>query len=201
MPILPASYDDSPLPSLDNIGGVQVEGADPSATAGADAAAAEAMQDFNDRAELRSALRNIRRYQPPQITSLYNQPNVANSPRFARSTFYGGSSVGEPAIPGWSPGGAAGGEGTLFPANTGGDPPPDPLADPLELSNPQPQDEGNILVEPKPEGIPEDNTPLEDQAAPEPPDYGPEEPVADPTAMNDLYRKFNPGRLYRVFSV
>lgn len=200
MPILPASYDDSPLPSLDNIGGIQVEGADPSATAGADAAAAEAMQDFNDRAELRSALRNIRRYQPPQITALYNQPNVANSPRFARSTFYGGSSVGDPILPGGYTPPDIGGSGDgpvshLFPQT----PAPDPLADPLELSNPQPQDEGNILVEPKPDDIPD--APLEDNVSPEPPDLGPEEPVADPTAMNDLYRKFNPGRLYRVFSV
>jgi hypothetical protein len=200
MPILPASYDDSPLPSLNNVGGIQVEGVDPSATAEADAAAAESMQDFNDRAELRSALRGIRRYAPPKITSLYNQPNVANSPRFARSTFYGGSSVGDPILPGYTPpSDASGGDDTLFPNTTGEQ--PDPMADPLTLSTPGPADEGNLLVEPKPEGLPEAETPLDEEASPEPPDLGPEEPVADPTAMNDLYRKFNPGRLYRVFSV
>jgi hypothetical protein len=202
MPILPASYDDSPLPSLNNVGGIQVEGVDPSATAEADAAAAESMQDFNDRAELRSALRSIRRYAPPKITSLYNQPNVANSPRFARSTFYGGSTVGDPILPGGytppnlSPEDGTGPSSPLFPQT-----PVDPLTDPLTLSTPGPVEEGNILVEPKPEGLPEPETPLDEEASPEPPDLGPEEPVADPTAMNDLYRKFNPGRLYRVFSV
>lgn len=200
MPILAASYDDSPLPSLNDIGGIQVEGVDPSATAEADAAAAESMQDFNDRAELRSALRNIRRYQPPQITALYNRPNVADSPRFARSTFYGGSTVGDPILPsGYTPPTLSPEDGTgpsspLFPQT-----PIDPLADPLSLSTPGPADEGNILVEPKPDDIPE--APLEDNVSPEPPNLDAEEPVADPTAMNDLYRKFNPGRLYRVFSV
>lgn len=200
MPILAASYDEPLLPSLNNIEGIQIEGVDPSATAEADASAAAAMQDQQDKAELRSALRNIRRYQPPPITALYNQPNVANSPRFARSTFYGGSSVGDPILPGGytppdlSPSDGAGPSSPLFPQTPVES--PNPLEDPLELSKPGPSEDGNILLEPKPEGLPD--APLEEEdAAP----ALPEETVADPTALNDIYRKFNPGRLYRIFSV
>lgn len=201
MPILAASYDDSPLPPLNNVGGISVEGVDPSVTAEADAAAAASMEDIRDRAALRSALRSVRRYQPPRITALYNQPSVANSPRFARSTFYNGSTVGDPVLPGGytppdlSPGDGTGPSSPLFPQTSVEG--PDPLSDPLSLSTPGPaEDEGNILVEPKPEGLPE--APLDEEEE-EP--MLPEEPVADPTAMNDIYRKFNPGRLYRIFSV
>lgn len=189
MPILPAIFDTEPLPTLNNVGGVSIAGADPSATVREDAAAA---------ATLQSAIRGMRRYTPSKITSLYNQPNVANSPRFARSTFYGGDSVGDPILPGFTPptmneGDGAGPVSLLFP-QTGEE------VDPLQVlptnSNPVEQNPDNILVPPKPEGLPEE--PLDEN------NEGPpvlEEPVADPTAMNDIYRRFNPGRLYRIFSV
>lgn len=218
MPIASAIFEDSPLPRLDDVSGISVTGVDPSSTLEQDAAAADQIRRDNDRRELRSAIRSITPVRPPALTSFSNYTSVANTPRFSRPEFYPGEDVGAPVLPLSGPNPYATPEDpnspSLFPTGEESPAPPLPgeeysptdagpyrglpLLPPLDSSPPESapntgESDGSSNPQ-EPTGTPDGEPPLPDTP-------NPEEPVAGKTAMNDIYRNFNPGRLYRIFRV